>query len=327
MRPRFAVVSLAFLLFAAAPPLATPCLAALHAGDVLVASTVYNQGGPWILWQLSSATRDTTRLSTGGLLRGPSQIALSLDGGVLVADEVSGLVRIDPATGAQQLLASPASLGGDPAGVLVAETGGIYLSVSGAGTGSVVEVDATGALVRTVTSGDHLQSPAALAMAPSGEMYVAERLRPGTFPDPYGSIVRIDPSSGTQELLVSGGYMYGPHDLALTPSGLLYAAHRGTLSGRQAVFTRTSITDGATDRDPEVGHLVSYYVAANGTDDPIMNWCSTISYTCYTPQVSRRSEAIFGPGSPPFAGPMLVVPAGATPARQGTWGSLKLLHR
>jgi DNA-binding beta-propeller fold protein YncE len=315
----------AALLLALASPVAHG--ASLHAGDVLVASTVYGYGAPYALWRLDPVTRDTTRLSTGGLLSFPSQLALSPDGGVLVADWNTGLVRIDPVTGAQQLLASTGTLGGNPGGVVVTPAGQVFMSLYG-GSSRVVELTTAGQVVRTVTAG--LSRPLGMTLGPSGELYVAEWGNPPpSGPSlPYGSILRVDPASGAQSVLASLGVLYGPQDLALTPSGWLYAANGGGLSGRNALFTRTRLSDGFTELDPTVNHLESFFLAASGTEDPWMNYCSPIGFTCYSPMVAPRSQVVGGVvNSPWLEGPMIVVPAGAVPVRRGTWGELKVRYR
>jgi DNA-binding beta-propeller fold protein YncE len=59
-----------------------------------------------------------TIVSEGGKLVNPVGVAVEPAGTVVVADRVSGIVRIDPSTGAQTVVATGGSLSG-PIGVAV----------------------------------------------------------------------------------------------------------------------------------------------------------------------------------------------------------------
>ena len=209
--------------------------------------------------------------------------------------------------------------------------GGQFFVTLTNGGAKVLEVTSAGAVVRTVSAGGALGSPYAIVSGPAGELYVAEfanppSASPGTA---YGSIVRVDPGSGAQSVLASGPAFFGPYDLALTPSGSLYSANAGYLASRRySRFTITRLSDGVSQVDAAMQYLTSYFVTASGSDDPWMNYCSPISFSCFSPMIAPRSQAPSGNvNSPWLSGPMIVVPFGTVPVRRNTWGSLKVRYR
>ena len=77
----------------------------LGPGDFVLASVSYQHVD---LIKLDRATFTPTVFSSGPLLTYASHVAVDLRGRVLVTDNYAGVVVVDPVTGAQSVLASPA---------------------------------------------------------------------------------------------------------------------------------------------------------------------------------------------------------------------------
>jgi hypothetical protein len=172
----------------------------LHPGDILVA----HNDDPAFITRINAAG-DETAISTAGLLTDPWNVILTPKGKIVVADTGSGVVSIDPSTGAQAAVSTTTGL----TGIGLAPNGNFVASNYDAN--QIVSVDpATGA--RTpISTGGSLHSPAQLAVAPNGRIVVAAE---GT---PVG-VFAIDPVTGAQTTLASTG-LVSPYSVALTPAG------------------------------------------------------------------------------------------------------------
>lgn len=304
---------------------ALPCRAGvtLAPGDIVMAdSFVYPPASP-ALWRLDPATLDTTRIATGGLLAWPDRVAVTPSGIVYVADRVSGVVAIDPRSGAQTLVLSSAALGGRTArGICLAADGTLYVTTVGSGMGAVLNLDPGSGSVTVIADGALLVNPAAVAIGPDGALYVADLSSNGVT-GTSGSIVRIE-TSGAQSVFANGGLFRGPFDLAFSADGWMYVAEWGNLSRRGGGFIRIRLSDRygeyyfPSDR--------SQGVVATRDGDVLLGDCASVSLDCYPESryVRRLSDGMqhYLP-----SGGMALVPSGSTPARRSTWGALKTIYR
>ncbi|MFI5372912.1 MAG: hypothetical protein ACHQ52_15260 [Candidatus Eisenbacteria bacterium] len=288
----------------------------LHAGDVvMVDSFVYPTPTP-AAWRLDPATLDTTRISSGGLLVHPDRVAVDAAGHVVVADQVSGLVSIDPATGAQTLLLSPSDVGGRTLrGVCRDPAGGLYLTAVGGAAPEALHLDLASHALRVVTSGGSLATPAGIAVGPGGTLYVVDQ---GT------GIIAVNPSGAQSLLTITGPAALGsPFDIAITPDGWIWTAQWGGLSRRGGGFRRTRISDGYTESP--TGDR-SQGIAINDAGLIYLGDCNSVSLDCYS---EYRYVDIYPSGNGTYvpSGGMAIVPTTVTPVRHSTWGSVKTLYR
>ena len=142
----------------------------------------------------------------------------------LVADALSKIIRVDPQTGAQKLIAKDGLLK-RPVGIAV-NGGNIYVTdVATAdgnfGVGRIVRVSLSTGAQTAVSVGGYLVGPLGIAVAANGEIVVVD---PYTI-DPQsvnlfdGGIIGIDPLTGVQSLLARGqGNFVNPRGIALIPS-------------------------------------------------------------------------------------------------------------
>jgi hypothetical protein len=107
-------------------------------------------------------------VSAGGSFVDPFGVALEADGDILVADTDAfggggGVIRVDPATGAQTAVSTGGSFV-DPAGIAVEADGDILVADFGAfGSGGVIRVDPTGGAQTTVSTGCSFANPRGVA--------------------------------------------------------------------------------------------------------------------------------------------------------------------
>ena len=305
--------------------------ATLRPGDIVQAeraSGISAMAGLVVL--LDPATLDTTFVSYGPLVRTPFAVAVDWIGRILVADWNSGVVTVDAAGGAQSVLASPADLGGNPAGICVAPQGDLFVSVRGSSPG-VVRVASNGSSVTPVTLGGLISYPGGLTMGPDGAIYVTEGGLPadngGTYPPGYtghGSIVRVDATSGAQTRVAADSLFVTPHDIAFVAADEVWTLQGGYVAGREGCFIRTRLGDGSSALAYEVQYCRSLGIAAVPGGAIYVSDCQTIGPDCASPFTQRL------PGGPTlawFAGPMAVVPPGAVPVLHRSWGALKTIYR
>jgi DNA-binding beta-propeller fold protein YncE len=125
---------------------------------------------------------------------------------------------------------------GDPYVVYTANsfsTGAVVLRTE-PGTGSLVEVSRNG------PQGNLFQRPYDLAVEPGGQLVVADLGEPNR---KDGAVIRVDPLTGVQSLVSSGGEFFDPAGIAVAPDGWIYV-----------VDNRAPDNDGAVIRvDPRTG--------------------------------------------------------------------------
>jgi hypothetical protein len=317
---RLPVVTLWLWAFVAGPVQPAGAGVVLHAGDlVMVDSSRWLTNPPFGLWRVDPATLDTTLITSGGLLVQPSHVAVDRAGIIYVTDYTSGVVSVDPATGAQSLLLSPAGLGGGTAsGICLADDSTLIVTSTGSNLGTVLSVNPRTRNVSVITQGDLLENPSCVAVGPGGTLYVGDS-GANSATGGSGSIVRVEPS-GTQSLFANGAFFHSPFDIAISSDGWVWTAQWGWVSRRNGGFLRTRLADGVTE---EVPSDRSQGVAAT-QDDVFLADCYSVSLDC-AGRFVRRYYA----GTMRYlpSGAMAVVPAISTPVRRTTWGTLKTHYR
>jgi DNA-binding beta-propeller fold protein YncE len=125
---------------------------------------------------------------------------------------------------------------GDPYVVYTANsfsTGAVILRTE-PGTGSLVEISRNG------PQGNLFRRPYDLAVEPDGNLVVADLGEPNR---KDGAVIRVDPLTGRQSLVSSGGEFFDPAGIAVAPDGQIYV-----------VDNRAPDNDGAVIRvDPRTG--------------------------------------------------------------------------
>ena len=193
----------------------------LSANDVLVS----DQGARAIILVRPPAG-DQFALSTNGLLQNPQGVVVEPTGNLVVLDAASGLVRVDPVTGAQTLLTpatafSTAPLG--PTSIAIEPNGTILVA-----DGSIVRVDPTSGAVTAFASGGSLMPCQGVAVDMNGMIY-------GTVPAAMmggdSAVVSVDPVTAAQTLITNGSPLMVPLDWPLAPMALSTSPTSPSLAG------------------------------------------------------------------------------------------------
>src|SRR4029078_8417356 len=100
-------------------------------------------------------------------------------------------------------------------------------------TGGLTEISRNGA------QGDFFRHPYDIAVAGDGSLLVADMGAFATSTDhtPDGRIIRVDPVTGAQSIVASGGHLVDPAGLAVAPNGLIYVVENVGTSGTPGVIS------------------------------------------------------------------------------------------
>ncbi len=276
-------------------------------------------GGPRLV-EIDPFTQATSEIPVSGTFTHPLAMAVTRQGAILVSSRAFGVMRVDPVSGTQSIIAPLDSLhGGAPTGLAVTADGDIYLSMQ-YGTPRIVQLAPGGAYVREVTSGGLLNQPEGMTFGLDGQLYVCEARSPVISIYQSGSIVRVDPRSGAQTQVAAGSTLYRPHLIAVAPDGALWTAGYGTPTGYPRNLVRTTLPDG-TCYDA-AGSMVDA-LAANSSGVLVYTNCDEAHLSC----INRYMRVYNGPYFWDWAAVVAAVPDLATPARAVTWGRVKTLYR
>jgi len=284
------------------------------------------------------------------LLLAPAVHAASLVAGDIVVADPNGarIVEVDAVTGAVTNI----STGSTAYGVTFAPDGRLFACLYY--DQSIVLVNpATGALTPVSTAG-LLGGVLCVAWGPDGQLYAGSNAP---------RIVRVDPVSGAQTLVCAGGLLANPQSLAFTPGGdLLVANYNNTVlkvnpvTGAQSPYASggllgtvsgvTVATDGtvfATDivsstlvRIAPITLTQSVVTSGGVIGSPRGITLDLAGRVLVCSQANGLLARVPVPGAPAALSPyyalslpysVAVVPAGAVPVIQGSWGQVKSLFR
>jgi sugar lactone lactonase YvrE len=191
-------------------------------GDVLVAEPATAS-----IVVVDRTTGQKTVISQGGLLAPVHKsvgVALAVDGTIIVAHRVTGLIRVHPVTGAQTVL-SQGGLFKDPWAVVVNQiTGDIYVADSGYdfdrpeinGAGKIIRVDPVSGVQQLIASGSTC-----------------------TF---------FPANAACQNTTTAGSYLAHPYGIAIdytTSPATLVVADMSSFNGNGAIFRLQAVPNGA----------------------------------------------------------------------------------
>jgi sugar lactone lactonase YvrE len=138
---------------------------------------------------------------------------------------------------------------GDPYVVYTANsfsTGAVILRTE-PGTGSLLEISRNG------PQGNLFRRPYDLAIEPDGKLVVADLGEPNR---KDGAVIRVDPLTGLQSLVSSGGEFFDPAGIAVAPGGEIYVVDNRAPDNDGAVIRvdpRTGAQTLVTERSSEAG--------------------------------------------------------------------------
>jgi sugar lactone lactonase YvrE len=185
------------------------------AGNLVVAQQGADQGTGSVL-RIDPANGNQTVVSTVGALSVAGGVAIDADGSYLVANFAGGsggsaIVRVDAGTGAQAVVTSGGDLDVGPLDVWVNNLQSDSLLVPHSSfpftTGQVIEVNASSGVQTILSTGDNLVRPTAVTQDALGNIYVTD------FGGGNPRVLRIDPLTGEQTIIASGGFLSTPIDI------------------------------------------------------------------------------------------------------------------
>lgn len=206
-------------------------------GDIVVADDDAFGGRGGVI-RVDPNTGAQSIVSSGGAFVDPYGLGVRAGGAILVADQDAypdgsgvcgggfpqngrgGVIRVDPVSGAQTKITSSGHLC-DPDGAEVAPNGGFYiadLSAFASGHGGVICVVPDTGTQHAISQAGSFRQPADVAVAASGDLFVSDQdaLTPPGGPD-TGAVFHVDPISGAQTPVSSGGSFVRPEGIAVVP--------------------------------------------------------------------------------------------------------------
>ena len=195
----------------------------LNPGDLIVAHQSLSEAG---IVRIDPLTGAQTVITSGRLLQEPRGIAIDGAGQIIVADQAVGgngaILRVDPMTGTQTVIAAGGTFI-DPFGIAIDPAGQLIIT-DRSGGGGLFRVDPLSGAQSVITTGGFLRTPYGVAVDSLGRYVVADDPQ-GTVANPGpGRLVRVDPVTGAQTLISSGGH---PFFVAIDGAGDFIVTDRG----------------------------------------------------------------------------------------------------
>lgn len=225
-----------------------PGAASAAPGDPYVVYTANSFASGAVVLRTEPASGSLVEISRNGpqgtLFQRPYDLAVESGGSLIVADlgtpctfedeetpcPADGrLIRVDPLTGNQSLVASGDQLV-DPAGVAVGPAGQLWVAdnLDPDGSGRIIRVDPSTGGQTTVAEDGLLDLPFGIALERDGNLVVTNRMEPGRIPSvctPAGTVVRVDPETGAQDEVANADHIAWPLGLAVAADGGLVVAN------------------------------------------------------------------------------------------------------
>jgi DNA-binding beta-propeller fold protein YncE len=236
--------------------LAAPAAAAAAPGDPYVVYTANNYADGAVILRWDSASGSLVEITRNGplgnLFRAPFDVAVEANGNLLVADlgapctpteprcaEDGRIIRVNPVTGRQSLLAAGAPLV-DPAGLALAPNGALYVADNHEADddGAVFRVNRVTGAKTLISEGGQLDLPFGILVDRDGSLVLSNRVVPGGCgPAGTGRLVRVQPGDGSQQLVSEAGLFGYPVGVALDAAGGIVVANECGNSGLVRVLS------------------------------------------------------------------------------------------
>ncbi|MBI5397164.1 MAG: hypothetical protein HZA91_17845 [Verrucomicrobia bacterium] len=228
----------------------------LRGGDIVVAAV--NAGG--VVYRVDPATGREAVL--GWLRRDVRDIALALDerGQVFVAyavanSQVGWLVRMNPVTGEKKLIAMGPPMK-NPVGLALDGKGKFWVADAEAagGKGGIVRIEpGLFGEQRLLPARGPLRRPLGISLAPDGDLLVADPAAAGG-----AAILRVNPTTGAQTNISSGGSLRAPVGVVASLTNALFVADAQAFDGYGWVLRvdpksgdQTKLCSGGRFREPQ----------------------------------------------------------------------------
>lgn len=213
----------------------------LKPGDLIAVDAGAFGGSGGVFW-VDAVTGEREVISSSGEFVEPTGVAWDHQGKILVADRNAfggggGVLAVDPQTGVQTLV----SFGGgfvDPIGIVVDPSGTIYVADANAygASGGIIKVNRNTGDQTKVSSGGYFVDPIGMVMDSDGSLLVADQTAFASVGVDTGGIIRVNPATGEQTVVCSGGNFHEPTGIAIDPKGEIFISDPLAIGGGGAVF-------------------------------------------------------------------------------------------
>lgn len=240
-------------------------------------------------------------VSAGGLITDPRGLAYEPSGSILLMDGGNGLLRIDPVSGTQSMVAALTNFSTKPLGPygIALEPAGTVLVADG--FSGVLRVNPNTGVTTTLAVSNQFVVPVSIALSPSGDAFVGDLSAAMELPS---RVVHVNGASGAQSLLSSGQNLMVPTAIAMESSGNLVVAEAPSLFGagidQVLRINSTSGTQTVLTTSSFLNKPLGIAVATNGT----IFVANGGSGTVITIDPVSGSQSLFSSGGP------LVQPSG-----------------
>jgi len=223
-------------------------------GDIIVADLDSFDGTGGSVIKVDPDTGAQTLISTGGTFVFPNGVVVGANGDIFISDFdgfedplIGRITKVDPAgdggtPGSAQTIISS----GDP----LQFTQGITIDANDkilvTDLDNIISVDPNTGAKKIISSGGLFVTPIDLTIDANGDILVADlvELIPGT--PGIGRIIKVDPDTGAQTLISSGGIFVSPNGVAVATNGDIIVADFETFGGTGKVIKVHPITGAQT---------------------------------------------------------------------------------
>jgi gliding motility-associated-like protein len=187
------------------------------------------------------ATGQDTVISRDGNLVQAQNIFYKKGTSLFALDQSKGLLKIDPMSGTQAILAPNTSFSGGPGplGITLHPSAG-YLVIAD-GPNGIRRVDTTTGVVTNLFTGGSIQFATGVVYLNNGDLLVSDG---GIFAGGSSKIIKITPA-GVQTVLATGGFITLPVDLALIDQNTIVVTDGGSMAGGTDRVYKVAVSNGA----------------------------------------------------------------------------------
>ena len=194
-------------------------------------------------------------------------------------DGPGAIFLVNPTTGAQSILSQAGSFV-EPDDVQIGSDGKLWVADKGEDgqpattlNGKLIKVDPVTGAQSVVSAGGNMFNPTAIAIAPNGLVFVADR-GPTSLANADGRVVQVDPATGAQTVITDANLLQEPRGIAVGRDGTLYVddiADDQIVKVNPAGGQQTALHTGAPLTNPEqltvdtTGRLLVANAGATGT--------------------------------------------------------------
>jgi Ca2+-binding RTX toxin-like protein len=206
-------------------------IAGAAAGDIYVVDSANDT-----LYRIDASSGVRSTVASGSPISDPRGMVFGPDGQLYIAESsgAGSILRVNPTTGAKTTVASGVPLV-NPRGLAFTATGRLLVGDNGTIDGCmggpvdalVVDVNPATGSKATLASGGFMNETNGVTVFPDGSIFVSDCGAAGEGGPADGRVIRIDPVTGDQTPIATGGMLLNPNGIAAGPGGVAYVSDFG----------------------------------------------------------------------------------------------------